>query len=275
MLDSLSAIALLAPMSFVETPTITVAIATHGDRCLNLQFPAQTDALCYVVLVQDAPTPLPATTRADITYITLDTRGLSHSRNSALDHCTTPFLLFADDDMTLNPTAIQSLATELHNAPALGFAAGWRAGRRPASGRKSGTYDLGKLNTGRICAPELLIRMDCLRGTDLRFDTRFGAGTDLPIGEDYIFVCDMLDAGLRGRAFPVVTGAHPDASTGGVWNDPVILRARRAVLARCFGKMAWIVRAAYALRHIRHLGGLGAAWGFYTGNTPKFQQKSD
>lgn len=261
-----------SPDTSPYTPTVTVAIATFGNRCLEIDFPAQTPALSYVVFVQEAPTPLPHPTRTDITYIALNSRGLSESRNSAIDRCTTPYLLFSDDDIELDSIGIQALAQELQNAPNLSFAAGWRRNRLPTSGRKSGVYDLHKINSGRLCAPELMIRHSVMKGMGVRFDTRFGIGTDLPTGEDYIFVCDMLDAGAKGRAFPLVVGTHPDTSTGDIWSDPDILRARRAVLARCFGKTAWAVRAAYALRHKSHLGGIDGAWVFYTGYAPKFRK---
>lgn len=117
----------------------------------------------------------------------------------------------------------------------LAFSAGWRAGRMPKTGRRAARYRLRKLIAGRVCAPELMVRVDPVRAAGVQFDTRFGVGAQHPVGEDYIFVCDMLGARLRGAAFPILTGAHSGLSMGDNWTDTGILNARRTVLHRCFG----------------------------------------
>lgn len=105
----------------------------------------------------------------------------------------------------------------------------------PKTGRRAARYRLRKLIAGRACSPELMVRVDAVRAAGMQFDTRFDVGAQHPVGEDYIFVCDMLGARLRGAAFPVVTGAHSGLSTGDNWTDTGILNARRTLLHRCFG----------------------------------------
>lgn len=246
-------------------PQITLAIATLGTRANDVQLPGPVEGLRYDIFVQDPPILMPHSTRTDVCYTALPTRGLSHSRNAALTQCQTPFLVFADDDMTLDTGGVRALAAQLAADPTLDFAAGWRAGRMPQTGRRAGRYQLGKLNAGRVCAPELMVRLKAVRAANVTFDPQFGVGTAQPVGEDYIFVCDMLDAGLRGAAFAIVTGTHDGLSTGDNWQDAGVMAARRAVLARCFGAWAPVVRLAYVLRHRTRLGGWYAAWRFWTG----------
>lgn len=245
---------------------ITVAIATLGAGVARIGLPPPTNGLRYDIFVQAPPAALPISDRADVSYTALPTLGLSHSRNSALAACNTEFLVFADDDMALDTAGLLALADGLIHAPGLGFAAGWRAGRMPQGGQRAGRYRLHKYNAGRVCAPELMVRVAAVRAAALRFDPAFGVGARYPVGEDYIFVCDMLDAGLRGEGFPIVTGTHDGPSTGDRWDDAEILRARRRVLTRCFGRAtAPLMRLAYALRHAKRLGGWGGAWRFWTG----------
>ena len=244
---------------------ITVAIAALGQSVASIALPPFVDGLRYDIFVQSPPSHLPRSDRNDVRYVTLDTLGLSHSRNRALAQCETPLLVFADDDMVLDTGGLQALAVQMDQNAKLGFAAGWRAGRMPQAGRRTAPYRLHKLTAGRICAPELMVRVAQVRAARVQFDTRFGVGAEHPVGEDYIFVCDMLAAGLRGEAFPIVTGAHTGRSTGDNWEDATILRARRTVLGRCFGGWAPAMRAAYVLRHRKRLGGLRGAWAFWTG----------
>lgn len=244
---------------------ITVAIATMGPRIDDLILPPRKAGLRYVIMVQRPPVRLPDSHRPDVTFVPLDSIGLSHSRNAALAFCKTPFLVFADDDMSLDLEGLQGLAHQMILDPRLDFAAGWRAGKMPSAGPRAGRHLLRKLNSGRICAPELMVRTATVREAGILFDANFGIGAPNPVGEDYIFVCDMLDAGLRGEGFPIVTGRHPEASTGEVWNDPGVLKARRKVLARCFGATALVISAIYAMRHRKRLGGWPNAWRFWKG----------
>jgi glycosyltransferase involved in cell wall biosynthesis len=246
-------------------PHITVAIATLGAQICGISLPAQVRGICYDVFVQCPPDRMPTPAREDLRYIRLATKGLSHSRNSALEQCRTPLLVFADNDMELDTNGLLALATALETAPELGFAAGWRAGRMPAKGPRAGRYRLGKRNAGRICAPELMVRVADVRTAGVSFDPHFGVGAAHPVGEDFIFVSDLLEAGLRGEAFGIVTGNHPGLSTGDNWHSPQILAARRAVLDRSFGAAAPAIRVAYVLRHRKRLGGWRKAWHFWKG----------
>ena len=250
----------------MSTPSeITIAIAALGPSAARIALPPPVRGMRYAILAQAPPAVLPRSNRPDVTYIALDTLGLSHSRNSALAQCETPLLAFADDDMALETDGLRALADEMDQNTKLDFAAGWRAGRMPQTGRRAAPYRLHKHTAGRVCAPELMVRVAAVRSAGVAFDTRFGVGAEHPVGEDYVFVCDMLDAGLYAEAFPIVTGAHPDMSTGDDWDDPQLLAARRAVLTRCFGGMAPVMRLAYALRHRKRMGGWLGAWRFWAG----------
>ena len=90
-------------------PTLTVAISTRGARALALRPDAWEAApgLDWLVLVQDpaADPRLPAhldslAARPDVTVARLASRGLSRSRNAALDLARGEVVLLADDDVT-------------------------------------------------------------------------------------------------------------------------------------------------------------------------------
>ncbi len=230
--------------------TVTVAISTYGDRAYDVEPPAAA-GLHYMILVQQAPRDLAPVNRPDVTWIQLETIGLSHSRNAALDYCTTPYLLFADDDHELSHDGISALATALAADPGLAFAIGvrGRADSHPPVLRTAS--DVRRWNIGRVCAPELMLRCADMKALGIRFDTNFGVGARYPSGEDYIFVCDMLKAGAQGRSFPIITGYHKTPSTGDDWSDVTLLDARRRVLSRVFGRWSLFATPVYAWRH-RH-----------------------
>ena len=227
---------------------LTVAISTLGAGIDRIQLPEPVAGIRYLLLHQ-RPQQVPSVLlRADVRVVALDTVGLSNSRNAALEQAETDLLIFADDDTTLFLDGVQSLAQSLAAAPDLALAVGWRAERLPSQARRA--Y-LTRFNSGRICAPEFMVRRSLILAKGVRFDPDFGLGARFGVGEEYVFVTDVLRTGLRGITLPVVTGSHPEESTGDLWSDPTLLAARRAVIARVFGMWAPAIRTVYAFKHRR------------------------
>lgn len=251
-------------------PSITVAISTMGGRVNAVALPEPRAGIDYLVLVQRPEPTCPTTlaARDDVRVVALESIGLSNSRNAGLEMATGDFLLFADDDQVLDLDGICKLARVLENDPGLAIVLGWRREHMQDRGRSTHEYRITVLNSGRVCAPEFMVRMAAVRAAGVRFDPDFGLGAKFEIGEDYIFVADLLRSGLSGRSVPVATGSHPAASTGDVWDKPDILLARQAVLKRVFGVWTWPVRLAYTVRHRRRLGSLSRIVRFAMGLAP-------
>ncbi len=247
---------------------LTVAIATMGAGLAGISLPEPAARLVYLIVVQAAEAPsLPKhlRQRGDLHVLHLEGHGLSRSRNAALDHVATDLMVFADDDMALRSDGLLTLADHLISRPDLSFVAGWREGRLPRHGRRAGPHALGLSNSGRICAPELIVRRNRVLGCGVRFDETFGKGARHGLGEDYVFVADMLRAGMRGEALPIITGAHHGPSTGDLWDSPAIFDARLAVQRRVFGRLASLVHPLYAIRHARRFGRIGLVARFALG----------
>lgn len=244
------------------TGDVLVAVAVVASTAADVRLPPPCPGIRYVLCCQGTPEttperPLPVVGRDDAQLIEIPGRGLSRSRNAALDFALNiapdaapDFLLFSDDDIDLDPDGITALSARMAADPGLALAAGWRAGRLPDRGPRAGVHDLTLANSGRVCAPEFMVRTADVRLLGVRFDPDFGVGATHPIGEDFIFVSDILKAGGRARAFPIVTGAHAGQSSGEGQETRRLLAARAAVFSRVFGSpRAALARLAFALRH--------------------------
>lgn len=277
-----------APVGDQADLPVTVAISTIGARVGGLGLPSPCPGLNYLVLVQkpgsvpgsvsgpgpgpgsvSGPVPDAILTRPDVAVHILDTVGLSRSRNAAFEYATAPLLVFADDDMTLDPAGFRCLARAFADDPQLCFAAGWRSDRLPGAGRRGRVHRLHHFNAGRVCAPELMVRRAAIDAAGLRFDPDFGLGGRFGLGEEYVFVTDALKAGLTGTSFPVAVGWHPSESTGDNWQRPDLMQARVAMLRRVFGAWAPLMRVLYALRYRRRIGGAGRLVAFIRGRVPQ------
>lgn len=247
--------------------TVTLAVSTMGARTENLHLPEARAGIDHLVLVQAAASGDVGARfvgRSDVRVVLLDTLGLSKSRNAALEQAEGDLIVFCDDDLALDLDGIMALARAFEGDDDLALAAGWRgkgSGHRMAE-RRARTERLTLFNSGRICAPELMVRRSDFGPDGVQFDTEFGLGARHGLGEEYVFVTDALKADLKGLSLPIITGQHDDISTGSDWDDPALMRGRQQVLSRVFGSWAWMIRPVYAWRHRRRLGDWRAVVGF-------------
>ncbi|MCG7625979.1 glycosyltransferase family 2 protein [Epibacterium sp. Ofav1-8] len=245
--------------------TVTVAISTLGAGVARIRLPKPQPDIDYLILLQ-APQDAPAgaeetlqTGRGDVSILARPDRGLSNSRNAGLEQAQGDLVLFSDDDVVLKVEGILTLRDQFARDPDLVLAAGWRAERLP---KTASVKKLTCFNSGRICAPEFMVHKKKTLALDVRFDLEFGLGAHYGVGEDYVFVTDILRAGGVGCTVPVVIGAHPHTSTGDDWSDPALLAARQAVIGRVFGIWAGPIRFAYGLRHRRRFANGVEVWRF-------------
>ena len=94
----------------------------------------------------------------------------------------------------------------------------------------------------------MMVRVDAIRGAGVTFDENFGAGAENFLGDEYIFIADALNKGLKGDCLPVRVAIHPKESSGSTWGTPRDLSARAAVFSRVFGVTAPIFRALFLLK---------------------------
>lgn len=195
--------------------------------------------------------------RRDIRLSALESRGVARSRNAALAAVETELLLFADDDLTFHPAGIAALIDRFDRLPRADLLC---ARLTDETGRPRKRYvpdgtPLRWFNCGRVGTPELALRPARVRAAGVRFDPAFGAGQPDWMGDEYIFLCDALRAGLRGWHVDIVPASHP-AESSGLRQSPEAMAVRRRVLIRALGRgRSLAVRLAFAWRHRRSLDG--------------------
>lgn len=234
---------------------LTVAIAALADRLHTIdmsQMPAL-DGVDYHIFVQGAARPVQlegAKDRPDIRVTFLNSIGVTHSRNAAITAAQGDVILFADDDLSLATDNYAALRTKFEAAPDIDFMCGQLldGDDRPFKQYPANLTKASRLNTAKVGTPEIAIRTKTVREAGVLFDTRFGAGSTLWLGDEYIFLCDALRAGLRGHHIDLILATHPIPSSGQAFNAET-LAIRDAVLRRALGPMSWHLRCAFALRH--------------------------
>lgn len=232
---------------------LTIAIATTATRLAQIdlaELPAQAGVV-YEIFVQEAERQ-PNPNRADLRLIAVKGRGAARNRNAALNSVTTPLLLFADDDLTFDPAGYVALIARFAANPAADFLCA-RLNDETGQPRKRYSSDATPArwsNCGKLGTPELALRPAAFRAKNLCFDESFGAGMPDHLGDEYIFVCDAMRAGLRGQHVAITLGHHPRGSSG-TQTSAKIIAIRKRVLIRALGRKSRPARWGFALTHWR------------------------
>lgn len=256
----------------MSAPRLTIALSTMADRLAGLspeRLPPMPDVVWHLFVQGPAAAVATGTARLvaarpDIAVTALDSRGVARSRNAALAAVTTDWLLFADDDLTFHPEGIAALIARCDREAAADFLCarltdetGRPRKRYAPDGTRARWFNCGKVGT-----PELALRPGRARAAGIGFDPGFGAGAPDWMGDEYIFLCDALRAGLKGWHVDLVPASHP-ATSSGLTQGPEAMAVRRRVLIRALGRWTSLLpRLAFALRHRRTLGGWRGALAF-------------
>ena len=233
-------------------PLLTIGYSTLGDRVQDIRFPNVADWE-YQVHVQKA---IAKPVKPGVLY--LDSLGVAKSRNSAIAHAKGTYLLFGDDDVVFNEKALAEALRYLENHPEVSLLL-TSAVDETGNLRKSyptKLTELNRFNCARAATYEMIVRVDDVRNYGVLFDEDFGAGAKNHLGDEYIFIADLISRGAECVFAPIPIAMHPATSSGSSWGTKLDRVARARVFRRVFGVMAVPVRLAFASRRITELGGL-------------------
>ena len=104
----------------------------------------------------------------------------------------------------------------------------------------------------KVSSIEIAFRINSIKIKNLKFDEKFGLGTNNPTGEEAIFLSDALKQGLKILYIPLPIVFHPKESSGGMFKDnPKLIRAKGAMFYRIFGIWGYLVSFLFALKKYR------------------------
>ena len=191
--------------------------------------------------------------------------GVAKSRNASIDEASGRYLLFCDDDVVVNlPGVFQGIRHLQQTGHALALGQGVNPTGSMRKKYPLSVTRLTRFNSAKAATYEMLIDLAQVRAKGLRFDERFGAGADLHLGDEYIFITDLLRAGLCADAVPVIFGTHPHVSSGCQWGRTDSDHARAVTLNHVFGPWAFWARIGFGLKNRANLGDWRAFLTFIT-----------
>ena len=168
-------------------------------------------------------------------------RGLARSRNRAIAMSDADACYLCDDDVGLVEAAPARVASHFDRHPTADVIVFGRPWHRPhevgadGPGPRPWSPVPVRLRALGVLSVQIGFRRAAILEHGLRFDERFGLGTDYPTGAEAIFLSDCLRADLRIVWVDEVIATHPEANSGANYANPALAEAKGAVLARVFG----------------------------------------
>lgn len=195
----------------------------------------------------------------EIQMLSSATKGVGKNRNLALSLATADILLFADDDITYYDADLHEVITAFHELPdadVIFFGIDMTKNGEVFDKRRNKVKRLRLYNSLKYGACRMAVRRTSVEKAHLSFSTLFGGGCEYGHGEDSIFICDCLRAGLHLYSHSYVLGAcSKDSSTWFSGYDEKYFMDVGALTACAFPKTKHLIKW-YFVRKMKKLSGM-------------------
>lgn len=233
---------------------LSICIATIDDRIEHLRLPEQQqpDSIEWIVIHQITDTTDYSAfyaTHPHVQFHTMQGKGLSRSRNAALQLATGEWIYLCDDDITLSAellSILESAAAHWPDAAILTFQL------RTPGGAFFKNYPQAPMlhhqrSIGGVSSGEIILRKKAVDQGAVRFDERFGLGANFISGEEYLMLRHAMREGIPIAFYPAAIGTHPENSTGNNFT-PALVQSKGAIIATTYGHACWMLNFLYAIR---------------------------
>lgn len=210
---------------------LEIAVATMNMNVLNNPALLSTNVTRISIINQgNSRNCLPQLIKnSHIEVHSFDERGLSRSRNRAIQNATETWLIFADDDLTFDQDIEEVFINNVRNdVDIVFFSNSDKTG--PHYNKMFSKFKLAFMVTSWTFA----VRVDFLRRTKVTFDTQLGLGATFKSTEENSFVLDCFKEGARCQVLERALVTHEGLSTGFNW-DAELWKSKGAFFKRNFG----------------------------------------
>lgn len=169
-------------------------------------------------------------------FLSFNERGLSKSRNRAIQYSTADTALIADDDVIFCEDfekKIKAGFAQFPDADILTFKIITPSGE-PYKNYSTDAFKHTRSSIFKVSSVEIVLRPDKIREAQLEFDEQFGLGATYPSSEEMIFLNDALSKGLNIYFVPEYIVSHPLESSGKILDEKFFL-SKGALIRRLYG----------------------------------------
>jgi glycosyltransferase involved in cell wall biosynthesis len=244
--------------------SLTFGFSTLANRLSNISLPDLSNHPDWDVLItvqsgnEQSPTEAElakSPTGKNVEMLSFPGVGVTKLRNQVIKNAKGKYLIFSDDDIVFDEKGLVEAISYLEKTGAgllLGQAVDEDGKLRKAYPSK--VQRLNKFNSAKAATYEMVVDLEQVRAAGVLFDENFGAGAEKTyLGDEYIFICDLVSAGIRCDFVPIVLASHPTESSGSGWGTDRDRVARALIFDRAFKgnrTLPFMARVAFGLKKL-------------------------
>ncbi|CAH1522046.1 Glyco_trans_2-like domain-containing protein [Vibrio owensii] len=181
--------------------------------------------------------------------------GVTKSRNVAIKNVTTEYIWFMDDDIDVLEEQVFEFISEMPIEAEVISTRVLNETGKPRKRYPEKGYITAKRRTLGVGTIELIAKVRFLKENKINFPEFMGAGTDLPVGDEAVFVSKILDS--KGRLYHCDKSMviHPDDSSGKNI-DLRTIKSKGLMIRIVFGYVKSIFIHLYLANSISSISGL-------------------
>lgn len=178
-------------------------------------------------------------------------RGLSRSRNLALQNATKKLCLIADDDVVYAPNfekEIVNAFNSLADASLITFNH-QRIGLDKPQKSSQEIHKHTVKSIWNVSSIEIAFSLHAIKNNNIIFNDYFGLGSVFETAEEFLFLRRSLLQNMRLYYYPSVIVSHPKLSSGVHEGQDKLIFARTALFYKTKGKLAylWLIKYLFFL----------------------------
>lgn len=190
-------------------------------------------------------------TKNGVRYLNYKEKGLSKSRNRALENAIGDICVLADDDLKYVSNVediIKQAYKKYIDADVIVFQI------KNSNGELYKKYSqkehrIGRLNSMKVSSVEITFKRKSIIDNKIIFDEKFGAGAKYYCGEENIFLSKCIDNKLKIIYIPTLIGQLQDSESSWFCGyDEKYFKSKGAVFYKLFNKLYPIIIIQFAIR---------------------------
>lgn len=188
-----------------------------------------------------------------VRVINVPEKGLSKSRNKAIQNASAKLCLLADDDVIFAKDFDKKIILAFANLPHADIITfnHQRIGDLRPHKKQNSSFLHDKKSVWNVSSIEIVFKLDKIRKNNIFFDEHFGLGSFFETAEEFLFLRSALLQKLKLYFNPEIIVSHPSFSSGNDVSSDTLIYARAALYYKLHGNFSLVLLVKYMFFLIR------------------------
>lgn len=231
---------------------ILIATKDRGNLdFLALMFPFAPFSNFNILIINQSDSSVLTSTFDTIRVVNTNEKGLSKSRNMAINNARKKICLIADDDVVYFPNFENGIITAFNQNPNMSIFTfnHQRIGLNKPQNCSRKTYKHTKKSIWEVCSIEIAFQLSDIKKNNLLFDEYFGIGSFFETAEEFLFLRNAIQLEVNAAFYPFLIVSHPLYVSGEKQGDDKLLFARAALFYKTKANFVyfWLLKYIFFL----------------------------